>query len=72
MKMRLALEWVLGVSELFELNDHEIQGGIGFGHDEGLLPSPWVVSVSTKNLGGSASQGCRTWRMVHLLASYSH
>jgi hypothetical protein len=48
------------------------RGGIGFGHDEGLLPGPWAGFASMKNLGGSATQGCRTQRMVHLLASYSH
>jgi len=70
--MRLALKLVLCALELFEPNDQEIQGGNGFGHDVGLLLGPWAGSGSTKKLGGSATQGCKTWRMVHLLASYSH
>jgi hypothetical protein len=69
--VRLALECVLDMSVLAELNDHETQWGIGFENDEGLFPSPWVGFASTKNLGGSSTQDCRTRRKVLVLASYS-
>jgi hypothetical protein len=59
--VRLALEWVLDMPVLAELNDHETQRGIGFGHDEGLLPGPWAGFAFMKNLGGSSTQDCRTY-----------